>query len=150
MKTKNKIILMTIGLIASLLMIGAGLTYAWFILVVDTPDEDTNSIIVKSADLGKTIFYNGDTISINGAYPGWCETKKVSVVSENSTVLKKYYIYLNVVTNELEELGSTYGYVTMKSTVVTDETTVTGGSTGTADLQNITYFVNLQFLYFHL
>ena len=139
MKTKNKIILMTIGLIASLLMIVAGLTYAWFILVVDTPDKNTNSIIVKSADLGKTIFYNGDTISINGAYPGWCETKKVSVVSENSTVLKKYYIYLNVVTIELEKLGSTYGYVTMKSTVVTDETTVTGGSTGSADLQNITY-----------
>jgi hypothetical protein len=139
MKTKNKIILMTIGLITSLLMIVAGLTYAWFILVVDTPDEDTNSIIVKSADLGKTIFYNGDTISINGAYPGWCETKKVSVVSENSTVLKKYYLYLNVVTNELKTLGSKYGYVTMKSTVVTDETTVTSGSTGSADLQNITY-----------
>jgi hypothetical protein len=138
MKTKNKIILSLVGLITSLLMIVAGLTYAWFILVVDTTDEDTNSIIVKSADLGKTIFYNGDTISINGAYPGWCETKKVSIVSENSTVLKKYYIYLNVVTNELEELGSTYGYVTMKSTVVTDETTVTGGSTGSADLQNIT------------
>ena len=139
MKTKNKIILSLVGLIASLLMIVAGMTYAWFILVVDTPDEDTNSIIVKSADLGKTIFYNGDTISINGAYPGWCETKKVSVVSENSTVLKKYYIYLNVVTNELEKLGSTYGYVTMKSTVVTDETTAAGGSTGKADLQNITY-----------
>ena len=139
MKAKNKIILMTIGLITSLLMIVAGLTYAWFILVVDTPDKDANSIIVKSADLGKTIFYNGDTISINGAYPGWCETKKVSVVSENSTVLKKYYIYLNVVTNELKELGKTYGYVTMKSTVVTDETTVTSGNTGNVYLQNITY-----------
>ena len=137
MKTKNKIILMTIGLITSLLMIVAGLTYAWFILLVDTPDEDTNSIIVKSADLGKTIFYNGDTISINGAYPGWCETKKVSVVSENSTVLKKYYIYLNVVTNELKELGKTYGYVTMKSTVVTDETVVTSGNTGNVYLQNV-------------
>ena len=139
MKSKNKIILMTIGLITILLMV-VGMTYSWFNVIIKPEDEASTNVVVKAANLGTITFYNGEEISMDGVYPGWCETKKVSVVSENSTVLKKYYIYLNVETNELKELGSDYGYVTVKSTVVTDETIVTSGSTGTADLQNITYY----------
>ena len=136
MKSKNKIILMTIGLITILLMV-VGMTYSWFNVIIKPEDEASTNVVVKAANLGTITFYNGEEISMDGVYPGWCETKKVSIKSEDSTVTNDYSVYLNIAVNELAELGSNYGYVTMKSTVVDAETQVTTGSTGTLDLQNI-------------
>ena len=138
MKAKNKIILTTAGLIICLLlMVVVGMTYSWFNVIIKSEDEASTNVVVKAANLGTITFYNGEEIKMDGVYPGWCETKKVSIKSEDSTVTNDYSVYLNIAVNELAELGSNYGYVTMKSTVVDAETQVTTGSTGTLDLQNI-------------
>ena len=133
----NKILLMSIAVIAGIFLMIIGVTYTWFNVIIKPEDEKSTNVVVKAADLGTITFYNGEEISMDGVYPGWCETKKVSIKSENANSANEYFIYLNIGKNELEELGSTYGYVTMKSTVVGDETVVTSGSTGSLDLQNI-------------
>ena len=138
MKTKNKIMFMSVALMAGIFLMIVGITYTWFNVIIKPEDEKSTNAVVKAANLGKITFYNGEEISMDGVYPGWCETKKVSIKSEDSSVINDYSIYLNIVVNELEELGSTYGYVTMKSAVVDSETQVTTGSTGILNLKNIT------------
>ena len=137
MKAKNKVMFMTVAVMAGIFLMIIGVTYTWFNVIIKPEDEASTNVVVKAANLGTITFYNGEEISMDGVYPGWCETKKVSIKSEDSTVTNDYSVYLNVAVNELAELGSTYGYVTMKSTVVDAETQVATGSTGTLDLQNI-------------
>jgi hypothetical protein len=137
MKTKNKIMFMSVALMAGIFLMIVGITYTWFNVIIKPEDEKSTNAVVKAANLGKITFYNGEEISMDGVYPGWCETKKVSIKSEDSSVINDYSIYLNIVVNELSELGSNYGYVTMKSAVVDAETQVTTGSTGVLNLKNI-------------
>ena len=138
MKVKNKIILVSIISIAALFITILGLTYAWFNIILKNQDKTGGNVVVKAANLGTITFYSGETISVAGAFPDWCETKKVSIKSDGATVKSNYSIYLNIVTNELAELGSTYGYMTMKTTVVESETEVTSGNIGNVYLQNVT------------
>ena len=137
MKSKNKIMFMTVAVMAGIFLMIIGVTYTWFNVIIKPEDEASTNVVVKAANLGTITFYNGEEIKMDGAYPGWCETKKVSIKSEGATVASEYSIYLNVIVNELEELGSTYGYVTMKNTVVDAETVITNGLAATDNLQNI-------------
>ena len=136
MKTKNKIILMTIGLITSLLMV-VGMTYSWFNGVVESSDSLSNSVIVKAANLGTIIFYNGEEINVNNVYPGWCESKIVSLVAEDSDFPSNYTVKLNIVENTLIEYGDSDGYITVETSVVSSKTIVEGGTLGETGKQNI-------------
>jgi hypothetical protein len=135
--TNNKILLMSIALIAGLFLTIAGITYTWFNVVVKSLEDTSGNVVIKAADLGTITFYNGEEISMSEVFPGWCETKKVSIKSEGATTANNYSIYLNIGKNELAELGSTYGYVTMKNTVVDSESQVTTGSIAGENLQNV-------------
>ncbi len=135
---RNKIILVSIISIAALFITILGLTYTWFNIILKNQDDTTGNVVVKAANLGTITFYSGEAISVTGAFPGWCETKKVSIKSEGATVKTNYSIYLNVVKNELAELGSTYGYITLQGKVVPQETRAITGETGSETLQDIT------------
>ncbi len=121
----RKLVFISLVVMATLIVTIIGIGYAWFNATVTT--SGNNSVIVDAAELGTITYYTGNEINVDGIYPGWCETKRVSIVSSNATVSNNYVINLNVVTNELKAEGFTQGYINIKSTTV-------AGTTGTGSL----------------
>ena len=134
MKNKKKVTLL-VSITLVLLVTLLSTAYAWFSARVINPEDQ---IDIGSANLGKIKFYNGDTIDVEDVWPGWCETKKVSVEAENLTKNANYIVYLNVVTNELATLGSSLGYMTVSASYIPAESAIIDGTVGSLEATNLT------------
>ena len=122
---KGQTIFLSVIGIATLLVAIVGATFAWFSATVNNPDEASNSVIVRTANLGTVTFSNGAEINVSDVYPGWTSTKQVSITSDNtSTEPVPYKVYLNIANNEFAAAGAATGY--MKYWIVADESNSAG------------------------
>lgn len=124
---KGQTIFLSVIGIATLLVAIVGATFAWFSATVTHEDIASNSVIVRTASLGTINFLTGNTIDDAQIYPGWSNTKTVSIATDpdkDVDVLTPYYIDLHVVTNEFTTYGATAGnllYSVSTTTTVSDQ-----------------------------
>ena len=86
MKLTNKRIKMFgIFLVVSIIVIGIGITYAFFIGTVVNA-ETSSTILIDSADYEIT-YYGGENPNVTGSFlaPGWSSTKTFKITSMNKT-----------------------------------------------------------------
>lgn len=111
---KGQTIFLSVIGIATLLVAIVGATFAWFSATVTTTDGASNSVIITTATLGTVTFSNGAEINVNNIYPGWSDTKTVSVTSDsNATAAVPYVITLHIAANTFARQGgpTNQGYI---------------------------------------
>lgn len=97
----NKTIALSIVAVIMLMIAVAGVTYAFFNLIVEGNDE-SSSVIIDVADLGVITFEDGDVINAHGIYPMEEDErirKTFTIVASENTVNVDYIISLEVTTN---------------------------------------------------
>ena len=106
MEKKNKIIIITI--IAALILICSGLTYAYFTSA--TSSESGSTIVAKGGQMNVVYDNKSANISVSNIYPreeAWI-TKKFQVIGNNTTDLLMFYKVKMVVDNNEFGLGLSY------------------------------------------
>lgn len=107
MKDKNNILLISIFIIILLVFITIGLTYAYFVAVI----QSENSSITASGSSAKvSITYENDkdkgTIKGDKIFPGWSSEKKFTVIGENTnkeSLALEYDVLMIVEENDFNE-----------------------------------------------
>lgn len=87
---KKKIIFLSISLFITVLILGAGITYAYFAMTLRNV-ESSSTIYVKSGSINVSFESGENNINAENITPGWMGYKYFSVTSTNKT--SKTYTY---------------------------------------------------------
>lgn len=98
-QSKNVTRLILVLVVVFLLLIIAGVAYAYFMARLSSSGA-TEEASVKTGTVGDVIFNNGATLTLKNAFPGDTDTKEFTIkADDNSTVSLDYTVYLNVIEN---------------------------------------------------
>ena len=74
---RKKAAIISVLLFLSILSVVIGVAYAWFSAIVE--NVSPNSVLVNAAKLGTVTYYTGNEINVTKIFPGWSDTKRVSI-----------------------------------------------------------------------